>query len=122
MSNLENAIREHSENELFKDFAPARMKPLGTFTFESPWNNFHRFFYSERSTAREVPVWKRFVALFPDLAQELTTETIAAVERMKTTHDPQELPIEKLKKAYEIMSQLVSIHDPCAENEEYLIG
>ena len=121
MPSVQEQIRVNQENDLFKNFKPAHMRPLGESDFLDPWNNFTSFFNLVVSTDREKPVWKRFVFLYPDFAQELTQKTAVAIQRMKITYNPEELPIVDLKKAYDIMAQLVSTHDPHA-NENYLIG
>ena len=122
-------VDEENYQELFGDFEEAQIAPLESIEpWVSPANNFDRFFIDRDPLDYEPrgnPVFRRFQLLFPELEEKVTKLVTEGVKRMETTYDPDELPWEILKEAYEIMSHLVGINDLTLGgkmNERYLIG
>lgn len=120
---IDNKISRLLEpSDLFTDFSPAFMMPVDSFPWQSPVNNFHRFFYSaDNNTARANPAFQRFQLLYPDEARELTALVQNRLQEFNND-SYYVLALEELKHAYAIMRHLVSTSDPYSNNPELLRG
>lgn len=122
-ADIQNKISRLPEpSDLFNGFSPAFMAPADSFPWQSPSNNFHRFFDKpEGNTARQIPAFQRFKLLYPEESRQLTALIQQTLEEYQN-FSYYVLELKELQHAYAIMRLLVSTSDPYSDNPNFLRG